>query len=185
MTEIADTAKAGGRNMTVFGVIAIILGVLAMLTPTLTGISIAMLLGWLVVAAGVIRMIWAFQAGSVGRGLLMFAIGGLTLLCGLALVANPLFATGIVTIMLAVYLVVDGVLEIAAGFRRRPASGSGWMLFGGIVSVLLGVMIWRQFPMSGVWAVGTLFGIKMIFSGWALFLIGRGVRGAAKEAQAA
>jgi uncharacterized membrane protein HdeD (DUF308 family) len=70
----------------------------------------------LVVAGGIVRMIWAFKAGSLGKGWLRFAIGGLTLLCGIALVANPLFASGTLTIMLAAYFVVDGVFEIVVGF---------------------------------------------------------------------
>ena len=78
--------------MNIFGVITIIMGIFAMIAPGLTGISVAMLVGAFVIGGGIIRMIWAFRAGSLGRGLLMFAIGGLTLLCGIILVANPIFA---------------------------------------------------------------------------------------------
>jgi len=81
-------------------------------------------MGLLVLAAGIVRMIWAFQAGSFGKGLLMFAIGGLTLLCGIALVANPLFASGVLTVVLALYFILDGISEIVGGIRLRP--GSGW-----------------------------------------------------------
>ena len=103
MNEFQEAAKAGGKSMTFFGVIAIILGILAMMMPGLTGVSVVYLLGVIVLVAGIVRMIWAFQAGSLGRGLLMFAIGLLTLLAGLALLAHPLFACGVLTIMLAVY----------------------------------------------------------------------------------
>ena len=125
MNEFTDAAKSGGNRMTIFGVIAIILGMLAMLTPGLTGMSVAILVGVIVLVGGIVRIIWAFQAGSLGKGLLMFAIGGLTLLCGIALVANPLFASGVLTIMLAVYFILDGICEIAAGSRLRPAAGWG------------------------------------------------------------
>jgi len=165
MNEFAEAAKAGGRNTTIFGVIAIMLGLLAMLTPGLTGISVVLIVGVFVVAGGIVRMIWAFQAGSLGKGLLMFAIGGLTLLCGLALVANPLFATGFLTIVLAAYFIIDGIFETVGGSRLRPEPGWGWMLFGGIVSILLGLMIWAQFPLSGAWAIGILLGIKLFFVG--------------------
>jgi uncharacterized membrane protein HdeD (DUF308 family) len=59
------------------------------------------------------------------------------------------------------------------------------MLFNGVITLALGGMIWQQFPLSDTWAVGTLFGIKLVFGGLALFQVGRGVRGAAKEAQSA
>lgn len=59
------------------------------------------------------------------------------------------------------------------------------MLFNGIVTLVLGILLWRQFPLSGAWAVGVLFGIKMIFSGWTLVFIGNAVKGAVTEATAA
>ena len=181
MNELTEAAKAGGKNMTIFGVIAIILGIFAMLAPGLTGISVAILVGVIVLVGGIVRIIWAFQAGSLGKGLLMFAIGGLTLLCGIALVANPLFASGVLTIILAVYFIVDGICEIAAAMRLRPASGWGWMLFGGIISIWLGIMIWGQFPLSGAWAIGILLGIKLFFVGLIMVTGGSAVRTMAKE----
>ncbi len=175
MNNLTDAAKAGGKRMTAFGVIAIILGMLAMLAPGLTGVSIAMLLGGLVVVSGIVRMMWAFQSGSLGRGLWMFVIGVLTLLCGIALLANPLFASGVLTILLAAYFLVDGICEIAAGFGRM-GEGGGWLLLGGIVSVMLGAMIWAQYPLSGAWAMGTLLGIKLFFVGLTMITGGSAVR---------
>jgi uncharacterized membrane protein HdeD (DUF308 family) len=181
MNDFAEAAKGGGKSMTFFGVIAIILGMLSMMMPGLTGVSVVFFLGWIVLAAGIVRMIWAFQAGSLGKGLLMFAIGLLTLLAGLSLLANPLFASGLLTIMLAVYFILDGIGEITAGIKVRPADGWGWLLFGGIVSLLLGLMIWRQFPLSGLWAVGILLGIKLFFIGLIMVTAGSAVRSIAKK----
>ena len=178
---IKDGVKAGGNKMTIFGVIAIILGILYLLAPGLIGTSVLTLMGLLVLAAGIVRMIWAFQAGSFGKGLLMFAIGGLTLLCGIALVANPLFASGVLTVILAVYFIFDGISEVVGGIRLRPEAGWGWMLFGGIVSVLLGIMIWAQFPLSGVWAIGILLGIKLFFVGLIMVMGGSAVRSIANR----
>jgi uncharacterized membrane protein HdeD (DUF308 family) len=181
MNELQEAAKTGGKSMTFFGVIAIILGILAMMMPGLTGVSVVFFLGWIVLLAGIVRMIWAFQAASLGRGMLMFAIGLLTLLAGLSLLANPLFASGLLTIMLAVYFILDGIGEITAGIKVRPTAGWGWLLFGGIVSLLLGLMIWRQFPLSGLWAVGILLGIKLFFIGLIMVTAGSAVRSIAKR----
>ncbi len=178
---VKDGVKAGGTRMTIFGVIAIILGILCLLAPGMTGISVMALVGVLVLVAGIVRIIWAFQAGSFGKGLLMFAIGGLTLLCGIVLLANPLFGSAVLTVMLALYFILDGISEIAAGVRLRPEAGWGWMLFGGIVSILLGMMIWGQFPLSGVWAIGILLGIKLFFVGLIMVMGGSAVRSMAKR----
>ncbi len=181
MNQFTDVAKAGGKKMTIFGVIAIILGMLAMLTPGLTGMSVIVMLGVLVLVGGIVRIIWAFQAGSLGKGLLMFVIGGLTLLCGIALLANPLFGSAVLTVILALYFILDGISEVAAGVRLRPGSGWGWMLFGGIVSIWLGLMIWGQFPLSGVWAIGILLGIKLFFVGLIMVMGGSAVRSMANK----
>lgn len=181
MNDLQNEARAGGRNMTIFGVITIILGILAMLSPGLTGMSVAMAVGILVLIGGIVRMIWAFQAETFGRGLLMFAIGVLTLLCGIALTAHPLFTTGVLTIMLAIYFLVDGIFEIVGGFQMRPVSGWGFMIFGGIVSILLGIMIWRQFPLAGAWAIGILLGIKLFFIGMMMVTGGTAVRQLARD----
>ena len=165
MNDHIVVTSAAGKNTKLFGIITIVLGILAMAAPLVAGMSIALLVGFLVLAGGIVRMLWAFQAGSLGKGLLTFAIGLLTLLCGVALVTDPLLATGLLTIILAAYFLVDGAFEIAAAFQLRPASGWGWLLLGGVLSVVLGLMIWQQFPLSGAWAIGILLGIKLLFVG--------------------
>jgi uncharacterized membrane protein HdeD (DUF308 family) len=160
------------KRMTTFGIIAIILGFLAMAAPVITGLSIALLLGCLVLAGGVVRLVWAFQAGSIGEGLLKFLLAGLTLICGVLLVANPLFASGFLTILLSLYFIVDGVSEIAVGLGSRR----GWFIFAGVVSILLGVLLWAQFPLSGAWALGILLGIKLLFIGLIMIMGGSAAR---------
>jgi uncharacterized membrane protein HdeD (DUF308 family) len=149
------------KRMTTLGIIAIILGLLAMVAPVIPGLSIALLVGVLVVVGGIVRLVWAFQAGSLGEGILKFLLAGLTLICGMLLVANPLFASGFLTILLSLYFIVDGVSEIAVGLGSKR----GWFIFAGIVSILLGVLLWAQFPLSGAWALGILLGIKLFFIG--------------------
>jgi uncharacterized membrane protein HdeD (DUF308 family) len=69
------------------------------------------------------------------------------------------------TLAFAIYLFAEGVLELILSFRLRPMPGSNWLLFDGIITLILGVMIWRTWPSSTEWAIGTLVGISMIFSG--------------------
>jgi len=181
MNPLPEAAKTGGKRMTTLGIIAIILGMFAMLAPGLTGLSVAILIGFFVLAGGIVRIIWAFQEDSLGKGVLMFAIGGLTLLCGIVLIAHPLFASGVLAILLAIYFIIDGIFEIIAGIQVHPRTGWGWMLFGGIVSVWLGIIIWKQFPLSGMWAIGILLGIKLFFVGLIMVMGGSAVRSIAKE----
>ena len=83
--------------------------------------------------------------------------------------------------MLAVYFFVDGIFEIVASVQVHPKTGWGWMLFGGIISIWLGIKIWRQFPLFGVWAIGILLGIKLFFVGLIIVTGGSVVRPMTKE----
>jgi uncharacterized membrane protein HdeD (DUF308 family) len=148
--------------------------------PFVAGASATLLVGVLVLAAGIVRIVWAFGSDSFGKGLLKLVIGVLTLLAGIFLLAHPLFAMGVLTIVLAIYFVLDGIAEIVAGFKRRPHLGWLWMLIGGIVSILLGIFIWRQFPLSGIWAIGVLLGIKLFFIGLMMITAGSVMRAASK-----
>ncbi len=187
MNDFTEAAGAGGKRISRLGIATMVLGFLVMLAPILVGFSLLWILGILVAVAGLCRMFWAFQTGSLGKGVLVFAIGGLTLLAGIVLLANPMFASGVLTIVLAIYFVVDGAAEIGTAFAIPRGSRRRWMLFGGIVSIVLGVMIWRQFPLSGVWAIGVLLGIKLLFGGMIMVATGstvRAVAGAMDEAEA-
>lgn len=164
------------HSVTACGIIAIIMGVLAMLAPGFTGFSILLLVGILVTLTGAARLVWAFTLGSFGKGIVMFTIGLLTLVCGVAMLANPVFASGLMTILLTAYFIIDGVIEIIAGLMMRPLPAWGWLIFGGIISILLGVIIFEQYPLSGALAIGILFGIKMFFIGLIMIAGGSSLR---------
>ena len=183
-SNLISAIKANSRMAVVAGIIMLVCGVLAVAAPLAAGISITFLVGLLLIAGGVAQCVLAFQTGAFGRGLLIFLVGALTAVAGFFMISQPIEGLAAITIFLAAYFIVTGVFELIAAFQIKPAEGWGWLLFNGIVTLILGVLIWRQFPLSGVWAVGVLFGIKLIMSGWWLILVGRRVRGAAENAAA-
>ncbi|KPK17836.1 MAG: hypothetical protein AMJ62_00065 [Myxococcales bacterium SG8_38] len=183
--EMLTTIKRhAGLGMAV-GILTVIVGFLALVAPLVAGLSIAIAVGVLLLVAGVSRLFLAFRMGSFGHGLLVFVIGLLSIVAGGYMLARPGMALATLTLFLAAYFLVEGVFEIIWAFRLRPIKGWGWTLFSGVVALALGIMIWRQFPVSGVWAVGTLVGISMIFGGASLASVCGAARSAAKEAQAA
>jgi uncharacterized membrane protein HdeD (DUF308 family) len=163
-------------KMRLMGWLSIIFGVLAIAMPWVAGQSILMMVGILVMAAGIMRMIWAFQAGSLGKGILVFLIGVLTLLAGVAVIAHPLMSSAVLSIMLAVSFLADGFSELIAAFSVKE--GKGWLLFDAVITILLGIMIFTGFPLSGTVAIGVFLGIKLLFVGITMLTI----RSAAKNA---
>ena len=183
--DMLSTIKRHAGLGMALGIGIAIAGVLAVISPLVAGLSVTIAVGALLIVSGISRLFLAFKMGSFGRGLLMFALGALTLVAGGYLIARPGMGLATLTLFLAAYLFVDGVFEIIYAFRLRPIKGWGWTFFSGIAALVLGVMIWRQFPVSGMWAVGTIAGVHMIFAGSSMASLSRAARGAAKEALAA
>ena len=176
-----EKAKANAGRVVLLGVIELIIGIIAVLAPGITGMAVALMVGVLLMLGGFARIFGAFKAGSFGAGALAVLVGAFAILAGLILIARPGIGVAAIAFILAFYFFVDGITRIAIGFQMKPAGGWGWMLFGGILSVILGFLIWNQWPLSGFWAVGTLVGIQFVFSGWAMIAIGN----AAKKATTA
>jgi len=180
---LAKAVKKDSTALIIFGGLTVILGILAMMAPLVAGVTVAVMVGFLLIIAGIMRTLFAFKCKSWGKGILAFVLGVLTLLIGLVMIFRPVLGLTSLTLVLAAYFFVDGIFEIFESFDLKPLKGWGWMLFGGIVSVLLGIMIWRQWPVSGVWAIGILVGIKLIFAGWAMVGIGAAGRSIAGTAE--
>ena len=174
MNEMNSEIKSGAGSMKWMGVLTIIFGILAMMMPYITGQSVLLLIGILVMAGGILRLIWAFKAGSLGKGILVFLIGVLTLLAGFWIITEPFVAAGALTIVLSIYFFADGLMEIIAAFSVEE--GKGWLLFDGIVTVVLGVLLFTGFPFSGPLAVGILLGIKLLFAGITMLTLGSAVK---------
>jgi uncharacterized membrane protein HdeD (DUF308 family) len=183
-SDLLDGIKKNARLAVIVGIIMLVCGILAIGSPLAAGLSVMIFVGAMLIVGGISQCFLAFQAGAFGKGLMIFIIGALTAVAGAYLLNQPIAGLASITIFLAAFFVASGIVELVSAFQIRPADGWGLMLFNGIVTLLLGIMIWRQFPLSGAWAVGILFGVKMILSGWLLIFIGRGVGSVAKETEA-
>ena len=171
--------KAGSARW--FGVLLIVLGVLAIVTPWAAGLSVAIAIGSLLLVSGVAQLFLAFKGGSVGEAIWIALLGLLAIVCGGYMLFQPGVALGALTLLVAGFFFAQGLIEIFNGFGSRPEKGWGWLLASGVVSVLLAFMIWRQFPFSGSWAIGTLVGVRLLMSGISFMAIGSAVKGATKR----
>jgi len=161
-----------------------VIGILAILAPLAAGIAISIATGVLIGVGGVLQVIHAVRAKSWGAGTLRFLGGALSLVCGGLMVARPGVGLAVLTLLLIFYFFMDGISTMALSFHLRPLKGWGWTLFGGIITLVLAVIIWIQWPLSGIWAIGTLVGVNLVFSGNAMLWLGFGARSAADAVQA-
>jgi uncharacterized membrane protein HdeD (DUF308 family) len=174
--KLLGTIKGNAGVAVGVGIALIVAGALAIFAPFIAGLSVMLVIGMLMLIGGIALCLLAFRVGAFGQGLPLLLMGALMVFAGLYVFSHPVAALASMTLVLAAYLVVTGVVELFAGFNARPERGWGWMVFTAVITLVLGIMLWRQFPVSGVWAIGTLFGIKLILNGLSMTSIGMAVR---------
>lgn len=148
-----------------WSVVMILLGFAAIAMPMATGIGISILVGWVMVLGGCSYLAYAFAAQGAGAFIWRVLVGAFYIIGGGYLAFHPGIALVSLTLLVAAVFLVEGIVEVATFFQFSSISGSGWILFDGIVTIILAYMIWRPWPVTSVWAIGTLVGINLIFSG--------------------
>jgi len=171
-----EEAKKNSGFLIFLGILTVIFGVIAIGSPLITGVAVAVFVGFLLLASGVARIVHALKSKQWGTGFWGTVIGLLGVVAGLLMIFRPLVGLVTMTMLLAIYFLVDGISEIIAAFKIKPDQGWGWVLFNGLIAVLLGLMIWRQWPVSGAWAIGLLVGIHILMTGWSMIILGSGAR---------
>ena len=164
-SSIGTLAKESLGWLTTLSVLMILAGILAIVVPPAAGIAVAILVGWLLVFSGGAHLAFAWRTRSSGGFLWELLLGILYIAVGAYLLLHPVAGLASLTLALAIYLFAEGILELALSLLLRPLPGSRWILLDGIITLILAVMIWRTWPSSTEWVIGTLVGISMLFSG--------------------
>jgi uncharacterized membrane protein HdeD (DUF308 family) len=173
------SARENAGWLIALGVLEVVLGVMAIGAPLIAGIAASMFVGALLLVAGIARVIRVSKAQSFGQGSLAFFAGLLGIGCGLLILAQPLLGLGSLTLLLAAYFMAEGISCLFLSFKIKPHGGWGWLLCDGIITSCLAFLIAAEWPLSGVWALGTLLGIDILITGMAAISIGWAARGAA------
>jgi uncharacterized membrane protein HdeD (DUF308 family) len=167
--------KATGWSI-IWGLLMVVFGVLAIALPLASSVGIVLLLAWLILLAAVAHFIFAFHSHSIGGFLWKLLLAILYGFTGFYLLSHPIAGVASITLLLAVFLLVEGIFEIVLYFNIRKVSHSGWVLCDGIITLILGFLIWAQWPSSSAWVIGTLVGLSLIFSGISRFMLSLAIR---------
>jgi uncharacterized membrane protein HdeD (DUF308 family) len=166
-------------------VLFIILGILAIIEPGVAGLAVTLLVGWLLIFGAVAHFITAFKGGGAKQVFWQVLIGLLYLFGGLYFLTHTLMAVSTLTLLLAGIILAEGVIEIVSYFKTRLEGASWWLLLNGIVTLLLGCLIWFHWPSSTVWAIGTLVGVNLLMTGISRLMFGLAARKLATRLAAA
>lgn len=152
------------------GIALIILGTFALGATVAATLASIMVIAWILIISGVAHLADAFQTRA-WRGVVWHVLLGLIdLLVGAWLLINPAVGAIKVTLILAIFFIIEGIVQIMAGVAGKLPN-RGWQIFSGLITVLLGVLVISEWPYSGVWFLGMCLGIGLIFRGWSLIAL--------------
>ena len=157
--------RTARRWLLVTGILALLAGIAAIVVPLVATITVALFIGWILVFSGAVMAWHELTQRPSGRSWARAAQALLTLLVGLYLVVFPVTGALSLTLLLVIWFAGIGGLELYGAYRLRGVPGAGWLLFNGLVSVVLAVLIAADLPSSAAWAIGLLVGINLVFWG--------------------
>ncbi len=146
-------------------IVLIVTGLIAILAPLLAGVALTGILGWLLLLVGAGHLWLAWHVRAAGAHIWEAIVGVAYLLAGIFLLRHPVAGLIGITAFIGAYLLMRGIFELITAFALRGIGGRGWLLFNGVISLILAVMIWRRLPYSAEWFIGTIVGFAILFTG--------------------
>ena len=162
------------------GIALVVLGSFCIVEPLVPSLASVVVLGFLLMAAGITQIVSAFWAGKWSGMLIHTLIGVLYAVVGYMIVDAPEVNMVLITKFIAIFLIISGAFRIISALAVRFQDW-GWALLNGGVSLMLGIIINRQLPEAALWVIGLFIGIEMIFNGWAWVMLALGLRAVAKR----
>jgi uncharacterized membrane protein HdeD (DUF308 family) len=174
--SLSDQVKANWGWMLALGILFIVGGFFAFVTPFLAGLVVTTVVGVIIAISGIAQIIHAWKMQSWGGFVWQLIIGIVLLVGGISIYWNPVSGLLTLTLLAAVMFIVKGAFQLVLGFRLRPHDGWGWIVASGVIAIVVGLLIYIQWPMSSGYAIGTLAGISLAFTGWSYVAIALAAR---------
>ena len=148
--------------------VMVLAGILALVYPVLSSFAVVLFLGWLLIISGIVQGISLFDARNVPNFWLQLVSVALSVIVGVLLICHRGEGLLVLTLLLLVYFVVEGISKVIFSLTIRPFPNWGWVFASGVVGILLGFYLWASFPLTALWLLGVLLGIQLICEGAAL-----------------
>jgi uncharacterized membrane protein HdeD (DUF308 family) len=181
---LATSLAAHWKLFLIEGVVLVILGLAAIMLPLIATVAIAIVVGWIFLVSGAVGLLATFRMRSAPGFWWSLLSGILGVVAGIVLLRWPLSGAFSLTLVLTLFLMLEGVVSIMFALEhKRDLSGRwGMMLVSGVVDLILAGMIYAGLPGTAAWAIGLLVGINMVFGGSALIAMALHARNAAPAA---
>jgi len=171
------------NRLTWLGWAIIMLGILAILAPLMAGKATVILVALLLLLAGLVQLFDALRSGqSTNSRVLTLVLGATATVAAISMLAHPVLGLRVLTALLVAYLIGEGLWKIAVSLRNRHTAGYVWLLISGVLSLLVGFLIWLQWPLAGTSALGILIGANLLCTGVALLALAQSMHETLRKA---
>jgi uncharacterized membrane protein HdeD (DUF308 family) len=164
MNPVSSSTHSRGWSISL-GILLVLAGLLSIAVPMFGGIAASVFFGWLILLAGVAHLVYAWSERSAGAVTWQILIGIVYVIAALYMLVLPVAGVVALTLVLSIYIALEGIFELVVFSFLRRLAGSVWFLVDGLISLLLAALILFHWPASSFWAVGTLVGISLLLSG--------------------
>ncbi|BDI18095.1 hypothetical protein ANSO36C_38970 [Nostoc cf. commune SO-36] len=164
-SDVSRNINKDVNGSLISGVILSILGVLAIAAPNFTTLFAETWIAVILIFAGFTKLVYATQSRQQGGFIWKLLLSGLYIATGIMLFVYPFTGILTLTLLLGSFLLAEGTFELILAFKLRPQENWTWILGDGIITLVLGAMIWFQWPFNAPWLLGTLVGVSVIFTG--------------------
>jgi len=164
----------GGNTLMLAGIVLVLLSLLVLLSPAATGGAVVLVVAAVLAITGIAQAIQGLRGGR--GGLPSALLGAVVAVLGILVWLNPAIGSGFLTLLLMAFFVTNGFWKVATAWRYRGARGWGWLLLSGLVSLLFVYLLWKQWPLSGAWAIGVLVGIDLLLTGVSMIVLAAALR---------
>ena len=155
----------------VWAILLMVTGLFAIALPLEASLGVVLVIGWLLLFGCGFQVVHAIRSRRIGKVLWRLLIAFLYLVAGFYFLTHPLLGVATLTLALAIFFCVKGIMDLVVYFQERKSAGAGWHLWNGAITLILGLLIWRHWPSSAVWAIGMLLGIHLLMNGMTLLML--------------
>ena len=169
------TMRTSGVYWTI-GILLMVLGLVVLFSPVAAGDLVVKVTALVLVITGLARLAHAFKSQGKAETILSTLLGAVIAGLGVLVWLNPDLGSGFLTILLTIFFLAHGVWKITSAFEYRRFAAWGWLLLSGLVSLVFAWLMWRQWPVSGAWAIGILLGLDLLSTGFVTVLIAMAIK---------
>jgi uncharacterized membrane protein HdeD (DUF308 family) len=179
---LGPEAKKATGWLIALSIVMILTGIVAIAMPGISSVTFTLILGWLLLFNGIVRIVNSFRSKPIRGFWLSLIVGILYTISGVIVIANPIGAVLTLTWLFGFLLIFEGIVTIISAFVNKTGRSLAWLLgLDGVITLILGILVLSQWPQSAIWLIGLYIGISILMSGISLLVISLATRKAVKE----